>query len=91
MATVKTGKIVKYLISLFAAAALLILAGGAKKMFTSESHNEEAAKIKAAALLYVSAADDKQELQETAEKAPDFLLFTASSANLKLIDDEILK
>ena len=91
MKTVKTAKIVKCLVSLFAAVALLLLAGGAKQMFSSESSDAEAAKIKAAALLYVPAAEKEEIILNLAEHSPEFLLFTASSANLQLVDDSILE
>ena len=60
MATVKTGKIVKYLICLFAAAAVLILAGGAKMKFSAESYNARIAVIRTVALHFVSASNDTE-------------------------------
>ena len=85
MTTVKTGKIVKYLICLFAAAALLLLAGGAKMMFSSDSNGAESAEVKSAALLYVPAAENGEDLRAIAEDAPEFLLYAASSSELKTI------
>ena len=86
MATVKTGKIVKYLICLFAAAAVLILAGGAKMKFSAESYNARIAVIRTVALHFVSASDESGELRRLAENSPEFLLYAASSSELKPLD-----
>ena len=91
MKTVKTGKIVKYLIGLFAAASVLILAGGAKKMFGSDSKNEESLRVKKAALLYIPAGENGKELCAVAEDSPEFLLYAASSSELKTVEADILE
>lgn len=86
MAAVKTGKIVKYLISLFAAAAVLILAGGAKMRFSAESYNVRIAVIRTVALHFISVPKEANELRKLAEKSPEFLLYAASSSELKNLD-----
>ena len=83
---VKTGKIVKYLICLFAAAAVLLLAGGAKMMLSADSHSIAAEKVKEAATFYISAAEKGDELRELAEDSPEFLLYAASSSELKTLE-----
>ena len=85
MTTVKTGKIVKYLICLFAAAALLLLAGGAKMMFSSDSNSAESAEVKSAALLYIPTAENGDDLRTMAEDSPEFLIYAASSSELKTL------
>lgn len=75
--TEKTGKIVKYLICLFAAAAVLILAGGFKKTFRHDTDAAEQAKIRTAASCYLSAGNGN-ELSVLAEHSPEFLLYAAA-------------
>lgn len=91
MATVKTGKIVKYLICLFAAAAVMILSGGAKMKFSAESYRAEIARIRTVALHFIPASQDAAEIQNLAEKSPEFLLYAASSSELKAVDADIQK
>ena len=91
MATVKTGKIVKYLIGLFAAASVLILAGGAKMKFSTETYNARVAVIRTVALHFVSASNESGELRRLAENSPEFLLYAASSSELKTLQPGILK
>ena len=91
MTTVKTGKIVKYLICLFAAAAVLLLAGGAKMKFSAEPSGAESAKVKAAAHLYIPSAENGNDLRALAEESPEFLIYAASSSELKTLDAGILE
>ena len=86
MAAVKTGKMVKYLICLFAAAAVMILAGGAKMKFSAESYNARVALIRTVALHFVSASQSAGELRHLAEKSPEYLLYAASSSELKRVE-----
>ena len=86
MATLKTGKITKFLICLFAAAAVLILAGGAKMKFSTESYNARVAVIRTVALHFVSASNDTEALRDLAENSPEYLLYAASSSELKPLD-----
>ena len=79
----KTEKIVKYLITLFAMATILILAGGAKNAILVSSRSLESVKAKTAALLYVPNADNKAALLTLAERSPEFLLLSASGTTLK--------
>ena len=91
MAAVKTGTIVKYLISLFAAAAVLIFAGGAKMWFSVDSHQENSAKVKEAARLYISSAENGENLQDLAEESPEYLIYAASSSRLKTVENGIFE
>ena len=82
MDSAKTGRFLKYLISLFGAAAVLILAGGAKG-FSQDSCNRDAANVKAAALLYVPSVESGQEsILRLAEESPDFFLYIAADTEL---------
>lgn len=87
----KTGKVLKYLVGLFAAAAVLILAGGARKAFTADSYSVDSAKVKAAALLYVPAAENSADFLALAEKNPELLLFAASDSELHPVEPGILE
>lgn len=91
MTTVKTGKMVKYLICLFAAAALLLLAGGAKMRRSADAQSVDSARVKAAALQYIPAAEKGEDLRALAEESPEFLLYAASSSELKTLQPGILK
>ena len=83
--TEKTGKIVKYLICLFAAAAVLLLAGGFKKTFRQDADAAEHAKIRTEASRYLSAGNGEM-LFSLAERSPEFLLYAAAGANLSPAD-----
>lgn len=91
MATIKTGKIVKYLICLFAAAAVMILSGGAKMKISSESYRAGIAKIRTVALHFIPAAQNTNGIRELAENSPEFLLYAASSSELKSVKSSMLE
>ena len=91
MVAVKTGKIIKYLICLFAAAAVLIFAGGAKMWLSVDSHQENSAKVKEAARLYISSVESGESLRNLAEESPEYLIYAASSSTLKTVETGIFE
>ena len=86
----KTGRIMRFLVVVFAIAAILILAGGARKSASMDSYSVNSAKIKAAALLYVPAARSADVLT-LAENDPEFLLYAASDSELFPVEPGIFE
>ena len=55
------------------------------------SKNEESLRIKKAALLYIPAGKNGKDLRAVAEESPEFLLYAASSSELKTVEAGILE
>ena len=82
---VKTGKIVKYLVFLFAAAALLIFAGGFKMTLRHSDEISERIKVKTTASHYLPVGN------QNAGCSPEFLLYAAAGSNLRPADPALFR